>query len=107
MGCEYVRSYYGVPAAIGRRIVVNGKPGVIAEDRGHYLGVNLDSDKPGVIVNCHPTWEVQYGEMGEVRKMSKSQQRYRRFREYGDGFESFIDYCRWDSAPERSWNGGL
>lgn len=39
----------------------------------------------------------------ETRK-SKSKLRYARFREYGDGFDSFIDFCRWDSCPERSWN---
>lgn len=39
-------------------------------------------------------------------KVSRSKQRYRRFLEYGDGFDSFLDYCRWDSEPERSWNSG-
>lgn len=38
-------------------------------------------------------------------KVSRSKQRYERFREYGDGFDSFISYCRWDASPERSWNG--
>ncbi len=52
MNCEYVQQYYSVPACIGRRVVVDGKPGVIAKDRGHYIGVNFDSDKPGVISNC-------------------------------------------------------
>ena len=39
-------------------------------------------------------------------KVSKSKQRYRRFLEYGDGFDSFLDFCKWDAEPERSWNGG-
>ena len=104
MNCEYVRHYYGVPAVIGRRVVVGGKPGIIAEDRGHYIGVNFDSDRPGVIRNAHPTSEVEYGELGVVRKASRSQQRYRRFLEYGDGFASFLDFCRWDAEPARSWN---
>lgn len=39
-------------------------------------------------------------------KISKSKQRYQRFREYGDGCENFIAYCRWDASPDRSWNGG-
>lgn len=106
MACEYVRKHYGVPADIGRRVVVYGMPGIIAEDRGHYLGVNLDRDKPGVIVNAHPTSEVEYGEMGVIRKMTRAQARYRRFLEYGDVFESFIAFCRWDACPDRSWNRG-
>lgn len=106
MNCEYVKEYYGVPATIGRRVVVSGKPGIIAQDRGHYIGVNFDADKPGVICNCHPASEVEYGDMGKVRKPSKSAARYSRFLEYGDCFDSFIQFCRWDAEPERSWNGG-
>lgn len=104
MSCEYVRDNYKVPAEIGRRVSLDRKLGVISEDRGHYLGVNFDEDKPGVISTCHPTWKVEYRELGAVRASTKSQQRYARYREYGDGFDSFIDYCRWDSDPERSWN---
>lgn len=76
MALEYVRKYYGVPAEIGRRVTVYGKPGIIAADRGNYIGVNFDKDKPSVIRNAHPTSEVVYGEMGMVRKMTRSQQRY-------------------------------
>ena len=75
--CEYARMTYGVPGAeIGRRVTVGGKPGIIAADRGHYIGVNFDTDKPGVIRNAHPTSEVEYGDMGEVRRMTRSQRRY-------------------------------
>lgn len=104
--CKYVCEHYGVPAEIGRRVVVSGKPGVIVEDRGHYIGVNFDSEKAGVVRNCHPTSDVTYGEMGNIRKPSRWAARYDRFLEYGDGFDDFISYCRWDAAPERSWNGG-
>jgi len=37
-------------------------------------------------------------------KLSKSKARYQRYLEYGDMFESFIDFCRWDAEPERIWN---
>jgi len=104
--CKYVREHYGVPACIGRRVVAYGNPGIIVEDRGNYIGVTLDSEKPGTVSNYHPTDGIEYGEMGIIRPMSRSQARYRRFLEYGDMFDSFIDFCRWDSDPERSWNGG-
>ncbi len=107
MSCQYIKDHYNVLADIGRRVIVDGKPGIIAADRGHYIGVNFDEDKPGVIHNCHPTWEVEYLEMGTIRQLTKSQQRYRRYLEYGEGFNSFIDYCRWDSDPDRTWNGGI
>lgn len=106
MSCEYVRDRYGVPAAIGRRVLVSGTPGVIAADRGHYIGVNFDTDRPGVIHNCHPTSDVEYGEMGEVRRPSRGAARYERFLEYEDCFDSFIQFCRWDAEPQRSWNRG-
>ena len=51
MDCPYVKEHYKVPAEIGRRVVVDGKPGIIAEDRGHYIGVNFDADKLGIIRN--------------------------------------------------------
>jgi hypothetical protein len=41
-----------------------------------------------------------------VPKVSRSKARYGRFLKYGDMFDSFLDFCRWDSEPERSWNGG-
>lgn len=106
MSCEYAREYYGVPAEIGRRVVVSGKPGIIAVDRGHYIGVTFDADKPGTIRNCHPASDVEYGKIGTVRKMTRSQARYQRWLEYGDCFDSFLDFCIWDGEPERSWNGG-
>lgn len=110
MTCAYVKQYYGVPADIGRRVVVNGKPGIIAADCGHYIGVNFDSEQPGEISNCHPTWEVVYGEMGTIRKLSarkaKSKARYKRFLEFGDCFDNFSHFLSWDSDPARDWNGG-
>jgi hypothetical protein len=37
-------------------------------------------------------------------KVSRGKQRYSRYLEYGDGFESFLNFCRWDADPARSWN---
>ena len=96
MSCEYVKKYYGVPADIGRRVVVNGKPGIIAQDRGHYIGVNFDHHQPGAISNCHPTWKVEYGEMGKIRKPTRSQARYQRYLEVGDCFENFRHFLAYE-----------
>lgn len=107
MNCEYVRKTYGVPAEIGRRVVAYGKPGVIAEDRGNYIGILLDCDRPGNVNNYHPVDGIEYMEQkGRIRKPGKRQARYLRYLEYGDGFDSFLDFCRWDAQPERSWNCG-
>jgi hypothetical protein len=94
MSCEYVRRYYGMPAKIGRRVVIGGKPGIIAADRGHYIGVNFDSDKPGVIHNAHPTSEVRYLGMSTPRKPTRSQLRYLRYLDVADCYESFAHYLR-------------
>ena len=102
---SYVVSYYGVPACLGRIVIVGGKQGVIAEDRGHYIGINFDSDKAGVIKNAHPTSDITYLGMSKIRKPSRSSGRYARYLEYGDGFNSFLEYCYWDAEKERSWNG--
>jgi len=37
-------------------------------------------------------------------RRTKAQERYRRYVEFGDSFNSFLDFCRWDASPERSWN---
>lgn len=94
MPCEYVRAYYGVPAQIGRRVTVGGKPGVIAADRGHYLGVNFDEHKPGVIHNAHPTDEVEYGDMGAVRPMTRAQRRYMEYLDVADLYDNFAAFLK-------------
>jgi len=101
MNCEYVREHYGVTAVIGRRVIVAGKPGIIAEDRGHYIGVNFDCDKPGIISNAHPTWGITYLDMGKVRKMSKSQMRYKRYLDIGECFNNFRDFLAYECAREK------
>lgn len=98
---EYVKSYYGVPAEIGRKVIVNGKPGIIVADRGNYIGVNFDEDSPGTILNVHPTWEVEYGEMGKVRKLTRSQRRYMEYLEVADCFENFGHYLKYKSRESR------
>lgn len=90
--CEYVRQYYGVPAGIGIRVIVGGKPGIIAADRGHYIGVNFDHHKPGRISNVHPTDDIQYGEPGKIRQMTRSQRRYADYLAVAECFDSFRHY---------------
>ena len=94
--CEYVRRSYGVPACIGRRVIAYGKPGIIAEDRGHYIGILLDQDKPGSVNNYHPTEGIEYlEEIGKVRPMTRSQKRYEAYLCCGDYFDDFMSFCRW------------
>jgi hypothetical protein len=44
--------------------------------------------------------------LGEPRRkrLTRSQMRYQRYRKFGDGFDSFIEFCRWDSEKGRPWN---
>jgi hypothetical protein len=77
---EYIKDNYHVPAQIGRRVIVYGKPGIIIEDRGHHLGVNFDEDRPGVVKSAHPTCEVEYlDRIGIIRKMTRSQRNYQTY----------------------------
>ena len=99
MNCEYVRDYYKVPACIGRRVMAYGKPGIIAKDRGHYIGVTLDTDKPGRVRNYHPTDGMEYLEMGKVRKVSRSASRYA----FGEWLKN--QWYRPMPAERRSWPG--
>lgn len=78
----YVIEHYGVPARLGRIIIHRGRQGVIAADRGNYIGVNFDDDKAGVIHNVHPTDEVSYLGIGEIRKTKPPTRAQRRYQEF-------------------------
>lgn len=93
----YVRHYYGVPAQIGRRVTVGGRPGIITADRGAYIGVTFDDDKPTAVLPCHPTSQVVYGEMATPRPLTRSQRRYQEYLDVADEFESFAHYLRYKS----------
>ena len=89
---DYIKKYYGVPACRGLRVLIDGKPGIIAESMGCYIGVLMDSDKPNNIMPYHPTSKVEYLGMGKVRQMTRSQLRYHEYLKVADCFESFADY---------------
>jgi hypothetical protein len=101
MALEYVRDYYGVPAEIGRLVTVYGKPGIITADRGHYIGVTFDTDKPYVVRNAHPTSEVVYGEMGAPRKLTQAQRRYQEYLDVADLYEDFAHFLFSRTAQRR------
>ena len=90
--CEYVQENYGVPACIGRRVTYKGRPGIISEDRGNYVGVTFDNQKPGTVSNFHPkTEELVYLGMGKVRKLTQSQQNYQDYLR-SDCCETFTEW---------------
>ncbi len=59
MSADYVRTFYGVPAKRGQRVIFNGKPGRIVSFPGARIGVRFD-DQPKYTLPCHPTWEIVY-----------------------------------------------
>lgn len=91
---SYVRRYYGVPAEIGRRVTVGGRPGIITADRGAYIGVTFDDAKPTDVAPCHPTSQVVYGDLGTPRPLTRSQKRYRDYLEVADLYEGFRHWLR-------------
>ena len=48
--------------------------------------------------------EVAKEAFPKPKKTTRSQARYQRFLEYGDSFDAFMDFVRWDCEKERSWN---
>lgn len=91
---DYVRRYYGVPADIGRRVTVGGRAGIITADRGAYIGVTFDDEKPTIVRPCHPTSQVTYGDIGTPRPLTRSQRRYLDYLEVADVYEDFAHYLR-------------
>ncbi len=93
MSFEYINNYYKVDACYGREIIFEGKrKGFIVKDCGNYIGVTFHDEKPGTINNLHPTWEVEYLGIGQPRKMTRSQLRYREYinEEYGGTFAEWL-----------------
>ena len=100
MNCEYVRNYYGVPACIGMLVTYKGKTGIIYRDGGNYIAVNFDEDKPGSTVNVHPTDEgLVYGGMGQLRKMTKAQQRYADYKR-SEADCTFSEWMGFNNCPK-------
>ncbi len=100
---EYIKNYYGVPAKYGRVVEIErfGR-GIIVEDKGNYIGVLLDSDKPGYIKIFHPTCGVEYLgiELPRQEKLTRSQKRYREFKD-ADWFEgTFAEWMGFDISAE-------
>lgn len=91
--CEYVQQYYQVPACIGRRVIAYGKPGVIAADRGHYIGVVLDDDAKRQVRNHHPEDGIVYGEMADKLPRAPKRSNYDRFNdeEWNCDFVEFLE----------------
>jgi len=89
----YIRKYYAVPAEVGRRVMVGKRAGVIANGIDQYIGVLFDTEKPNNILPCHPTYMVEYLEMGPVRPMTISQKRYRAWL-YADSDLSFGEWLK-------------
>ena len=92
MSFEYVVSNYNVPAEYGRCVRYKGKEGVITEDRGNYIGVTFNDEKPGTVSNFHPKTDgLEYLGIGKIRKITKSQLRYRDYlhSEYPGSFAEF------------------
>jgi len=78
---EYIKEHYGVTAKLGQVIEYNGDFGLITEDRGHYVGVTFDKDKPGDTVNIHPTDDnLKYlDKVKKIRLMTRSQKNYQEY----------------------------
>lgn len=77
---DYVRKVYGVPACIGRVVSVYDKMGIITADRGHYIGVTFDSEKPKMIRSAHPVDGVKYFDIvAKPRKVGRSSIRYQEY----------------------------
>ena len=97
----YINKQYGVNACVGRRVVADGKNGVIVGSEGAHLVVNLDEEKPNSYTYWHPTWHMEYQEMGLIRKITAGQKRYQEYRD-ADWFDgTFAEWLGLVLLPQR------
>ena len=79
---EYIKDNYDVEVVLGNVIYFDGERGLVTEDRGHYIGVTFDKDKPGTISNIHPTDEkldIRHHIVELIRRMTRSQKNYQEY----------------------------
>lgn len=90
---EYIKNTYGVNPEINMIVSLSGEQGVITKDNGHYIGVNFDKDKAGVVSNVHPTDDnlVYTDKFKAPRKMTRSQANYQEYLQY-DCNETFAEW---------------
>lgn len=99
MSFEYINKSYGVNACVGRRVIVDGEHGVIVGTKNAHLKVNFDNSKAGDYSYCHPTWRVEYLEIGKVRKLTAGQKRYQEYLD-ADCCETFAEWLGVDKASK-------
>lgn len=91
---DYIKKTYKVPADLNREILFeNKRKGIIVEDLGNYIGVNFYDKKPRVVESLHPVWNVKYLEIGQARKLTPGQIRYRNYLK-SECCETFIEWLK-------------
>ena len=93
MRLEYIKDHYGVDISLGMEVEFNGDTGVVTADRGHYVGVTFDKDKPGAMSNIHPTDEaIKFtGRVRKIRGMTRPQRNYQGYLR----LESDLTFAEW------------
>ena len=108
---NYIQQYYHVPAETGRRVRYtessgNAKEGVITDASTHYIYIHFDGEKKPK-GPFHPTDSMEYLGMGKVPKMTRSQQRYARFKS-GDGlWDTFADFLAYEQQEREARKYGF
>lgn len=92
---KYIKDTYDVPADMFREVMIDGKKGVITEDKGHYLGVTFYHNS--LTLPCHPTWRTEYLETFNLvplkPKNHKAKARYCHFLSL-DSDMTFMQYLK-------------
>lgn len=103
---DYVVQHYRVPAAIGRRVIAYGKPGIIVKDCGHHIGIALDEDPKRRVGHYHPVDGIEYGEMADKLPKRPKRTNWDRYRddEHPGEFHEYLCINR-PHREQRKTNG--
>lgn len=110
MSMTYIQDYYQVPAEVGRRVEYTdskgSREGVITGNHNQYIVIWFDGDKKPAGV-FHPTHGIKYLGMGVVPKRTRSQERYARYREIADCFDSFRQFLLYEKVEREAQKCGF
>jgi len=103
MSFQYIQDYYGVPAERGRRVhLVGAKDGTITGAVGQYIEIHFDGEKKPK-GPYHATDGITYlDEVREPPKLTRSQERWRRFREVSECFPNFRAFLKYEQQQQAS-----
>lgn len=100
---EYIRSYYKVPAVVGRVVYAGDRRGIVTGASGPHVKIHMDGDRRAGVY--HPTDGLIWtNELAPLPKKTRSQRNYDAYL-HSETNETFIEFLKnpyWNDLRART-----